>query len=285
MKTVGILGISSLLLNLVAAAPLDKRVIVWHTVTQVVVETVDVTTTITVGANHQEATQAAASPPTSTTTTTSPTDSPTTPAAAVVQEPTPSASPSSPEYSWTYSFSEPTQEAPASPATTESQAEPTTPPPVEVYAPEPTTSSPPPPPTTPQPEPTTSTTVPAPYSPPPTNTGSPSGGECSEGNPCSGDITFFATDGYLACGNFGVNGQVEHVVALPHEFMGTASNNNPYCGKKVTITRGDKSCEAVVWDKCMGCTGHSIDLSYAAFRELGHEDEGRVHDVTWYLHD
>jgi hypothetical protein len=89
----------------------------------------------------------------------------------------------------------------------------------------------------------------------------------------------------MACGDSGVDGESVHVVALPHEMMGTQSNGNPYCGKKVTITRGDKSCEATVMDKCMGCTGESIDLSRAAFRALASEDEGRVDGIKWVLHD
>lgn len=286
MKTVGaILGISSLLLTLVAAAPLDKRVIVWHTVTHQVIETVDVTTTITVGATGKGNAQA----PEKTTTTTTPTP------AAAAQSEKPAAA-SSPEYTWSYSFPQTTQKQQAAPSADYSQPskapEPTTtsspppPPPVEPYVPPPPPSStppPPPPPPSPSPAPSPTSVAPSPsyQSPLPSTTSAPTGGQCSPGSPCTGEITFFDTTGTLACGNSGVNGEVVHVVALPHGMMGPLSNNNPYCGRKITITRGDKSCEATVMDKCMGCTGESIDLSRAAFRTLADEDEGRVDGIKW----
>ena len=70
--------------------------------------------------------------------------------------------------------------------------------------------------------------------------------------------------------------------------MGTASNiggvaSNPYCGKTITITNGGKTTTATVVDKCMGCTGKSIDLSRAAFDALADEAEGRVSGVSWYF--
>jgi len=84
-----------------------------------------------------------------------------------------------------------------------------------------------------------------------------------------------------ACGNVS-DGNVEKVIALPHGLMGTQSNGNPYCGKTVTITHNGKSTTATVADKCMGCTGNSIDLSNAAFLELDSFDIGRT-TAEWYF--
>jgi hypothetical protein len=94
-----------------------------------------------------------------------------------------------------------------------------------------------------------------------------SGGTCSSGSPCTGDITYYQA-GVGACG-ITSDGDTQMVIALPFEFMGTESNDNPYCGKTVTIERGGASIVATVVDKCMGCHGFSIDLSNLAFSSLG----------------
>ena len=38
-----------------------------------------------------------------------------------------------------------------------------------------------------------------------------------------------------------------------------------------------------VEDKCAGCAEFDLDMSPAAFRQLGDESLGRIHDVTWRL--
>jgi hypothetical protein len=73
------------------------------------------------------------------------------------------------------------------------------------------------------------------------------------------------------------------VIALPHDLMGTQSNGNPYCGKTVTIQKGSAKVIATVVDKCMGCTGMSIDLSNKAFSGLGIAyDTGRTQGTWWF---
>ncbi len=107
---------------------------------------------------------------------------------------------------------------------------------------------------------------------------------CSSGSPCEGDLTFY-TAGLGACG-LTTDGTVDKVVALPHDLMGPLSNDNPYCGKTITITctATGKTTTAVVVDKCMGCTGYAIDLSNAAFDELDSEAVGRT-PGTWYFNN
>ncbi|PWN98286.1 hypothetical protein FA09DRAFT_297103, partial [Tilletiopsis washingtonensis] len=67
------------------------------------------------------------------------------------------------------------------------------------------------------------------------------------------------------------------LVALPSAIYA----NGAHCGKKVIIHRGSKSVEAVVADSCPTCvSSHSLDLSVAAFKALGTEQEG-MFDITW----
>lgn len=117
------------------------------------------------------------------------------------------------------------------------------------------------------------------YTPPKTGGGSVSSGECSEGTPCSGDITYYDT-GLGACGITSYD--TEKVVALPHGLMGTKSNDNPYCGRTIAIELNGKTTTATVVDKCMGCEGHSIDLSPAAFDVLADQAVGRT-TANWYF--
>jgi len=110
--------------------------------------------------------------------------------------------------------------------------------------------------------------------------GSPTG-ECTEGAPCQGDITFYEA-GLGACGITN-DGSVDHIVALAHDFMGEQSNGNPFCGKTVTINYGGTTVQATVQDKCMGCTGRDLDLSNAAFDALGiAESVGRTQADWWF---
>lgn len=101
---------------------------------------------------------------------------------------------------------------------------------------------------------------------------------------CQGDITYY--DGGL--GACGVNvDPAGNGIALPYEFMGTESNDNPYCGKTLTIYNPatGQSAQATVMDKCMGCTGRSIDLTPALFNTLTNSDLGlgRVSGVDWWF--
>lgn len=183
-----------------------------------------------------------------------PTPTPSSEAAPVAPTPTPSseAAPSAPETT-TIQVASVTPPAPVVPVAPTSAAEPVASSPAAVAAPA-ASSSP--------------------------ATGS-SSGECDPGSPCSGDITFYEA-GLGACG-LTSDGSSENVVALPHEFMGTQSNGNPFCGRTVTIEYGGKTVEATVVDKCMGCVGRDLDLSNAAFGGLGiAESVGRT-TANWYF--
>ncbi|KAH0544669.1 hypothetical protein FGG08_001174 [Glutinoglossum americanum] len=155
---------------------------------------------------------------------------------------------------------------------------PTTPAAVQQFTPAAAPSPPPAPPAPPAPPPAPTSPAPSPPAPPPS--GGSSGGACSSGSPCSGDMTFYDA-GLGSCGDTD-DGESENVVALPHDFMGVQSNGNPYCGKSITIEYGGKKTTAIVKDKCMGCSGYSIDLSRKAFAELAPFSLGRV-DCKWYF--
>jgi hypothetical protein len=110
-------------------------------------------------------------------------------------------------------------------------------------------------------------------------------GTCEgEGSACVGDVTHW--DGGLgACGN-NVDTNNELAIALPYEFMGTASNNNPYCGRSVTLynpTSGT-TVQATVEDKCMGCYNRSIDCTDILFNQITDNlGNGRMSGIEWWL--
>lgn len=108
--------------------------------------------------------------------------------------------------------------------------------------------------------------------------------ECSgPSSACSGDITHY-DGGQSACGPI-VDSNSQMAIALPFEFMGTASNNNPYCGKTLTIRNPTSGVEvqAYVADKCMGCTGRSIDLTNALFNAVAPSCDGRCSGFEWWF--
>lgn len=226
------------------AAPVNKRAVVWETVTDVVWETVDVTTTIYPGQPTATVVPAV--------TTTAVEATSTAQAAAAPQTLEEESAPA------------PTQQAPTQQAPTTTAA-----PVVQAAV---TSSS------------STSSAAPAATSSTSSSSGSSSGytGSCSQGSPCSGDITYYDTattaSNPSSCGTTN-DGQTELVLALPHGIMTDGD-----CGKSVTITYNGVSKTGTVVDKCMGCDNNSIDLSRAFFEALaGSLDAGRISGVDWYI--
>ena len=59
---------------------------------------------------------------------------------------------------------------------------------------------------------------------------------------------------------------------------------NPYCGKSLSIKGTDGNIiQATVGDKCMGCSGFSIDLTDALFTIVAPTGDGRVSGVEWWF--
>lgn len=106
---------------------------------------------------------------------------------------------------------------------------------------------------------------------------------CTPGAPCSGDITHWE-GGLGACG-WDVDSDNSMQIAMPVGMMGSLSNSNPYCGMSVTVKNPTTGTEVVakVGDKCMGCTGGSIDLTNALFAAVGNNCDGRCSGFEWWF--
>jgi hypothetical protein len=108
-------------------------------------------------------------------------------------------------------------------------------------------------------------------------------GPCEgSGNVCTGDVTHY--DGGLGACGWDVNTNSDMSIALPYALMGTQSNGNPYCGRSLSIKASDGSIvTATVGDKCMGCTGESIDLTDVLFEAVVPNGDGRVSGIQWWF--
>jgi hypothetical protein len=98
----------------------------------------------------------------------------------------------------------------------------------------------------------------------------------------SGDLTYYAV-GLGACGeDDSGKDMTENIVAMSAETMGSQSNGNPMCGKKIKVfnSANGKSTIGVIHDKCPGCKAGSVDVSQKMFEELADPADGRV-DISW----
>lgn len=159
------------------------------------------------------------------------------------------------------------------------------PPPPPAPKPEPEHVNPPPPPPAPKAPEVPKVAPSPPPAPAPAPAPEPSYGsgdkEERAGAVASGQITYY-TVGMGACGwNDTGKDHSENIVAISKDKMGTQSNGNPMCGKKITIHANGKTTKATVRDKCMGCAPNNIDVSEKVFKELyGSLDGGRM-PVSW----
>ncbi len=98
----------------------------------------------------------------------------------------------------------------------------------------------------------------------------------------TGDLTYYAP-GLGACGK--VNGENDAVVALSRVIFdpqtpGGNPNRNPLCGRRIRISRGGKSVDVRVQDRCEGCKRNDLDVPVKVFRKLANQSAGRV-KVNW----
>ncbi|MCJ1340225.1 hypothetical protein MMC09_005519 [Bachmanniomyces sp. S44760] len=258
MKTSIVIAVSSLLAFAAAAKPHThrhhhaghreaKRDIVWVTVVDEVIVTVDEYTTVWVDGG--------ASPATTADTTTSTTTSSTSSATSTTSTSSTSSISQAPAQNY---------QAPAAvPTTMTTSTTPVQPSPTYVAPPVNNKVEQPPPP--PQ--------QPAAASTPKDTSNSGSGGSggsglqssqpgssvsdvCTKDAPCSGIMSNYDPSGGVAgglgsCGYAKSNSDL--VVAVTKEMMGTVSNGNPMCGKMVTVVYGETSVVAMVADKCPLC--------------------------------
>ncbi|GAN10515.1 barwin-like endoglucanase [Mucor ambiguus] len=92
-----------------------------------------------------------------------------------------------------------------------------------------------------------------------------------------GDATYYAV-GLGSCGE--TNYDDEMVAALSSSLMG--GSNSDLCGKYITVESDSGSVTVRVVDSCPACSEDDIDISAAAFEELGNLSSGRI-PITWSL--
>ena len=261
------------LLAFAAAVPFVKRDLVTVVVTQEVIETIDVTTTVYLAAGGAPTVPAsyvktgygnAVSPAPSTFTSTS------SPVAAAVSQAVSSTPPA--QYSVPQSSSSASSSSSATSIIPMSSVSPTST--TSTTAPSSTSSAP----AYAAPAPTTTSTSQAsasvqpvsyaatsclPFPNPAITPGVIPGAyfqpSCNSTSACSGDITYYDV-GMGACG---IDSSADQpVIAISYLMMGTASNSNPLCGKTVTIknAKTGASAQATVVDKCMGCVSFQCGL-------------------------
>ncbi|KAL2865729.1 RlpA-like double-psi beta-barrel domain-containing protein [Aspergillus lucknowensis] len=100
----------------------------------------------------------------------------------------------------------------------------------------------------------------------------------SNGGPYTGDLTYY-DPGLGSCGI--TSTASEKICAVSHAVFDAAltsgnPNENPLCGLKLRIRRGEKSVDVTVVDRCPGCNVNDLDVSSTVFEELGDLAEGRV---------
>ncbi|KAI8368722.1 RlpA-like double-psi beta-barrel-protein domain-containing protein-containing protein [Blakeslea trispora] len=95
----------------------------------------------------------------------------------------------------------------------------------------------------------------------------------------TGDGTYYAP-GLGSCG--WTNSENDMIAALNHGQManGANSNNNPNCGRSVSIKGPKGSVNVKIVDTCPGCASGDIDLSPAAFAKIADLSAGRV-KISW----
>ncbi|KAJ5191078.1 uncharacterized protein N7498_010063 [Penicillium cinerascens] len=241
------------------AAPMQKRAVVWETVTDIVWTTIDVTTTL-----YPQQLDAATATVAPVTTAAPAVAAVTTTQAAQQQQAQKEAEPEPTSSSSTSTVAP----APA-PAPTEQPTQAPAPP-----AAVPTTSA----------APSSTSEAPAPASSSSSSSssqGSGYDGSCDESSPCTGQMTYYDTattsTNPSACGTTN-DGETEFVLALPHGIMTDGD-----CGKSVTIEYNGVTKTGTVVDKCMGCDNTSIDLSRALFGAFASLSEGRLSGAKWYI--
>ncbi|KAJ2651580.1 hypothetical protein GGH99_007646 [Coemansia sp. RSA 1285] len=113
-----------------------------------------------------------------------------------------------------------------------------------------------------------------------------SNGGASSGNSetFSGDGTYY-TPGLGSCGE--TNSDSDMVAAINAPQYGASSgdpNSASVCGK-CALVKGDKGQVKVkIVDKCPPCKHGDLDLSTAAFKQIGNTDDGRI-PITWSFVD
>lgn len=101
----------------------------------------------------------------------------------------------------------------------------------------------------------------------------------------TGEGTYYDT-GLGACGI--TNNDSDYIAAVSHllfdnfpGYDGVNPNNNPMCGRSVTVNFQGRSIVVKLTDRCTGCAVTDLDFSPAAFKDLAPNGDGRIRGITW----
>ena len=137
--------------------------------------------------------------------------------------------------------------------------------------------------TTPPPAAPTTTTPAAAAAPSPPPAAPASGGIMSG----TGDLTFYDVGMGIGCCGMPKASPGDHVVAVaaPNMQAGYSGNpnNNPLCGKSITITYNGVSATGMIYDCCPTCNYGDVDLSTGFFDHFGTQAQGRLSGATWSI--
>lgn len=102
----------------------------------------------------------------------------------------------------------------------------------------------------------------------------------------NGIATFFFQNGVAgACGT--VHSDSDFIAAIDQARYGDSGKKSSLCGKKIKVvnTKTNKSVTVTIEDDCPTCSNeNSVDLSQAAFNQIGTAEEGEV-DIQWAFLD
>ncbi|PWN29701.1 hypothetical protein BDZ90DRAFT_217216, partial [Jaminaea rosea] len=97
----------------------------------------------------------------------------------------------------------------------------------------------------------------------------------------NGKATFWGP-GMGACG--WTRKETDLVAALPiglwNKLGGTITNGNIVCGHKLKVSNGKVAVTVEITDQCGSCEDVHLDLSPAAFDQLGPKEKG-ILDISW----
>ncbi|KAJ2551181.1 hypothetical protein EV175_003788 [Coemansia sp. RSA 1933] len=115
---------------------------------------------------------------------------------------------------------------------------------------------------------------------------SDSGSSSDSSQTFSGDGTYY-TPGLGACGV--TNTESDLIAAINAEQYGSStgsggSNSASICGKCVQVKGPNGQVKVKITDKCPSCKSGDLDLSPAAFDQIGSEAAGRI-SITWSFVD
>jgi hypothetical protein len=103
----------------------------------------------------------------------------------------------------------------------------------------------------------------------------------------TGDLTFY--DVGMGIGSCGMPqaSPSDMVVALNTANMDSGysgnPNDNPLCGKSITITYNGVSATGILYDSCPTCNEGDVDLSTGFFDHFGTQAQGRLIGATWIV--